>query len=309
MTTTHKKIRLPSPITDTVILNPGAHIFLRPHALQFGMDATRSGIVELPDYLCQPLVHIFHRLRQPMRKDYLLDQLGAIGMDRYSAKVLLNELLTLGVLHSCTQLPHIAVIGRGVATTATIRLLSDLGFPIIRLNAQENTALVLANIDPDTPLVLINELIHMAELANIVGKFTTIIPANIIDGRILIGPTRIHGTGPCPYCLVLRLHDQDPYWHEIMSQKTSHINADPLTHIALASQVCALVANLYLPTPAPGLPTRTIKPHRLIHFGAYGHGSSWRIMSTHPLCVECFNFRQQQTQPQSLIPARRISRP
>ncbi|MFP7366340.1 hypothetical protein SFC07_11315 [Corynebacterium callunae] len=257
-------------------LSDAVQIVVRPDsAIQFGIDATRSGVLEIDPAFIAAITSILLHLREPKPVAGVVDKLSAAGLGTVAALSLVEDLLAFGVVRETATAP-VLLYGHGTLVDATSALLEAAGFnPRTRIN-DENSREFFQR--PASHILVINRLAHTRNLAPLLAECApTYLSAALIDSRGLIGPGRRDGVGPCLLCVDLHRSDIDPHWHALVSQHPNGpTHADPIAEAATAARLAALVsADSWLPGEV-----EEVDPH----LGAYRKSH----LAPHPRCPLCW---------------------
>lgn len=227
--------------TGSVLLDASAQILIRPDsAIQFGVDATRSGVLEVEPQLAAGIVPVLLALRKPTAIGVVVDKLTAAGMREAAATTLLEDLLALGVLREAAA-PQILLLGAGTLVDATAALLEAGGLRPRTPLPRETTVEFLRM--PASQVLVLNRLAHTTTLAPLLARRApTYLSAALLDSRGLIGPGRRAAHGPCLMCVDLHRSDIDPHWHALVTQQPNGpVHPDPVAQAATAARLAALV--------------------------------------------------------------------
>ena len=260
-----------------IMLSPSAQILIRPGpAIQFGVDATRAGILELESpELASRIVPVLLALRAGQGVEGVVDKLTSAGLGRGAATSLLEDLLAYRVLRECAP-GEVLLLGNGTLLDATASLIEALGLvPRIALRG-DNPAQFLTR--PALQVVVLNRLAHTRYLAPLLARrVPTYLMASLIDNRGLIGPGRRRLVGPCLMCVDLHRSDIDPHWHALATQQPNGpTSPDPVTEAATAARVAALVH------------TDDWRAGEVEEIDPYAGTSIKSTLPVHPGCPVCF---------------------
>lgn len=224
-----------------VVLATAAQIIIRPDAaIQFGVDATRAGVLEVEPHLAAGIVPVLLALRRPAAIGLVVDKLTAAGMSATAAGTLLEDLRALGVLREATA-RQVLMFGQGALVDATAALLESAGWtPRTPLRGEKPTDFLKL---PAAGVLVLNRLAHATTLAPLFARRApTYLSAALLDSRGLIGPGRRNGRGPCLMCVDLHRSDIDPHWHALVTQQPNGpTHPDPVALSATAARLAALV--------------------------------------------------------------------
>lgn len=263
-------------LTTHIALANSAQVLIRPDAaIQFGIDATRAGILNIDPELSAQVVPILRKLRTARPIDTVIDDLSGVGLAPTAAWSLLEDLLAFGVVRESPS-AQVLLYGNGSLVDVTSFLLETSGFTprpqIIDESAREFFAL------PSSHTLIINRLAHSQRLAPILKEMVpTYLSATIVDSRGIIGPGCREGIGPCLMCVDLHHCDVDPHWLSLVHQQPNGpLFPDPVTEMATAAR---LVAWVTADTWQPGT-VEEVNPH--------DRTNSVRTLMVHPKCPICW---------------------
>lgn len=260
-----------------VVLSPSVQILIRPGpAIQFGVDATRAGVLEVDSTeLASRIVPVLLGIRGGQGVEVVVDKLIAAGLGPAAATSLLEDLLAFRVLRE-TAPGEVLLFGRGTLLDATATLVESLGLvPRIALRDDRPSVFLTR---PARHVVVLNRLAHTRHLAPLLARrVPTYLTASLIDNRGLIGPGRRGHSGPCLMCVDLHRSDVDPHWHTLVTQQPNGpTNPDAITEAATAARLAAL---LHTDDWQAG-DVEEIDP-----YAGSGHRGQ---VSGHPRCPVCF---------------------
>ncbi|AIT62225.1 hypothetical protein [Corynebacterium doosanense] len=275
-----------TPVDPLIMLNPSAQVLLRgDRAIQFGLDASRAGIVEVPD--APAIARCLAVLEQPTRIDDLLTALAAAGLDDVLARCLVDELLGFGIARPVRRL-EVLVVGRSRLALELTRLLRSLGVAVRIPVGDEGIEEVIPGISPARPVVLVDQFGWTARAAGLVASTgNPVLSVTALDSRGLVGPVRPGGRkagGPCPLCVELHWVRQDgPFI--VVAGEASPLRQDPVAVAATAASAASMVLSLLAARPAAVVDGECllIDPHcpdRAQRFS----------LAAHPGCPACFEL-------------------
>lgn len=277
-------------MTD-LMLAPAAHVFLRGQgAVQFGLDATRAGVLETDR--APALLAALLRARAPLPQPELLGQLQQAGFSPAAAHSLLADLVAYRILVSAPA-GSVILLGRGRLADATAQLMADSGITVRTPLRGESEHAYLSGSAVDAPVLVLDRLAHSRTMAPLLARYAhTWITATIIDGRGVLGPLRIQGQGPCPMCGDLHRAATDSRWYPTVSQLPhGPVRPDPATVATTAARLLTLTQQLlgrYL--HPPGTAVQQLAPGTVIEVDPYGPVPPPRILEPHPGCPVCWYF-------------------
>lgn len=249
-----------------LVLHPAAQILLRGDgAVQFGLDASRAGI--LTTCHARELARVLSRLRRPCPEAAVRTRLRTAGFSTTDIDGVLEELLAYGILRR-HRAHGVVVIGRSPLAAATVRMLRDTGFTVHRCASDADEEAVLTNSADERLLMIIDRpALPPEEALWLVENRERSLPVSLLDGRGFLGPARLRGAGPCPVCVQLHWVGHDDYFHRVTArltdpEQTAALRQDPVAVAATAAAAAALAARLVgmaygpqtvLPAPQAGL--------------------------------------------------------
>jgi len=276
---------------DALRLATGAHVFLRGRdAVQFGLDATRAGIVETTH--APMLVAGLLSARRPRTRSELRTVLHEAGLGREAAASLLDDLEVYRILVPVTEY-QVVLLGRGRLAEATSALLRGSGVTVRQPVKGESEFVYLAEADidrdPPVPVIVADRLAHSKAMAPMLSRFArTWVPGAIVDQRGMVGPVRMDGRGPCPLCADLHRTDVDGFWHRVVTQMPGGPSQpDPVVVAATAARLAAWALALCGAPAPPGRPPVIPAPGQVVTVDPYG-GDESDTWGTHRRCPVCF---------------------
>lgn len=270
-------------------LAAGAHVFLRGHdALQFGLDATRAGIIETAR--APVLMATLLSARRPRPRSELLDGLVTAGLSREAAASLLDDLIAYRILIEQVD-REVILLGRGLLAQHLTELLTAKGITVRSPIRGESEFAYLSATRVGVPVVVVDRLAHSKAMAPMLSRFArTWVSCSVIDHQGVIGPLRIGSQGPCPLCADLHRTDADAFWHRVVTQLPGGpARPDPAVLAATAAQTAVIVAELVGCPPPPGHAPPVLRPGA-VHTVDPWSGVRRETMSVHPRCPVCFTY-------------------
>ena len=273
-------------------LADGAHVYLRGRdAVQFGLDATRAGIVETTH---APLIMAtLLGTRRPRTRGDLLTALCGAGLSREAATSLVDDLLVYRILVP-VEPRSVILLGRGRLATAVSELLRDARLSVRTPIRGESEFAYLAEADGSLPVIVVDRLAHSRAMSPMLTRLArTWIPVSVVDHRGVIGPLRIDAAGPCPLCADLHHTDTDPYWHRVVTQLPGGpVHPAPATVAGTAAHTAAVVgALLGVPAP-PGVTPLQPRPGEVTVTDPWT-GTQRTVLEVHPQCPVCFTYSRK----------------
>ncbi len=270
-------------------LADGAHVYLRGRdALQFGLDATRAGVIETSH---APLIMAtLLGARRARTREELVTGLCAAGLSPAAAASLLNDLLVYRILVPRRE-HSVILLGRGRLAQSLSELLHRSGVDVRTPLRGESEYAYLAAAEVTAPVVVVDRLAHSRSMAPMLTRLArTWVSVSVLDHRGVVGPLRIDDTGPCPLCTDLHRTDRDPYWHRVVTQLPGGpVSPAPATLAMVAAQAATVIASLVdVPSP-PGVTAPAPAPGDLITVDPWA-GVSHEVLGVHPRCPVCFTY-------------------
>ncbi|GAB2499985.1 hypothetical protein CATRI_03125 [Corynebacterium atrinae] len=262
-----------------VRLAPGAHVFLRgQRAVQFGLDATRSGVVELAQ---APLVvSELLKTRKPHTVAQVVHHLSTLGLSLAAARSLVDDLLAFEILVP-VRAESVVLLGRGALAVTTSSLLEESGVRVRTPVRGESELSYLAKTDVSGPVLVVDRLAHARVMAPALARCArTWVSGAIVDKRGVVGPVRVTSRGACPLCVDLHRTDQDEFWHRVVTQLPGGpVAPDPVVVAATAVRLAVVTLDMLRGQAPPPGQTFTIDPYGMDEEAVWG---------THPRCPVCF---------------------
>lgn len=276
------------PADTPLQLSAGTQIVLRDdRTVQFGLDATRAGIIQVPR--AAKVAHALLRLRAPTEHQDAVTALAAAGMHPAQAAILVDDLVAYRVLRPATT-PVVGLIGQSPLAEMTEQILTSAGVRIRRPLRKEVHVDFIRDSRGKYPLVLADQGPRTNRLAKCLAQHpTTWVAGSVVDARGVIGPVQINGQGSCLGCLDLHRVEVDPDWMHVMSQHDNPAGqvAVPTTVAATAAWLAMLAAQLAgLPDP-PGVEAVAPEPGHIIEVDPYRGNRRYRLPQ-HSRCPFCF---------------------
>lgn len=273
-------------------LADGAHVYLRGRdALQFGLDATRAGVIETSH---APLIMAtLLGARRSRTREELVTGLCTAGLSPAAARSLLDDLLAYRILVPRRE-RSVLLLGRGRLAQSLSELLHRSGVDVRTPMRGESEYAYLATTEVASPVVVVDRLAHSRAMAPMLARFArTWVSVSVLDHRGVIGPLRIDDTGPCPLCADLHLTDRDPFWHRVVTQLPGGpVGPVPATLAMVAAQATAVIGSLVdLPAP-PGVAAPDLRPGELLTTDPWA-GVSREVLEVHPRCPVCFAYERK----------------
>lgn len=275
--------------TRPIQLAPGVQVIRRGDtAVQFGLDATRAGVLEVPS--APAVAGALMRLRSPTPLDAARRFLRGAGLREAAARGLLDDLLSYGVLRSATPL-SVILLGRTALARATRTVLTEAGVTVRAPLRGESEPAYLRAAPADVPVLLVDRLPYARSLAPVLAQGTaTWLSGAVIDSRGMVGPLRLTGVGPCPLCVDLHRCEVDRKWASIVTRQTAQPAAPDQAAVAATAAVLATVALKVLGVAdPPGAHRPAPQPGAVTEVDPYGATRRYR-MRPHRRCPVCFTY-------------------
>lgn len=270
-------------------LAAGAHVFLRGRdGLQFGLDATRAGIIETAR--APVLMATLLSARRPRPRAELLDGLLSAGLSQEAAVSLLDDLIAYRILVERVD-REVILLGRGLLAQHLTELLAAKKITVRSPIRGESEFAYLAATPIGVPVVVVDRLAHSKAVAPMLSRFArTWVSCSVIDHQGVIGPLRIDGRGPCPMCADLHRTDADAFWHRVVTQLPGGpARPDPAVLAATAAQAAVILAELVGAPAPPGHASPVLLPGA-VHTVDPWAGAHRETMTVHPRCPVCFTY-------------------
>ncbi|WP_018296167.1 hypothetical protein [Corynebacterium lubricantis] len=244
-----------------LVLASGVNIIVRDAThIQFGLDATRTGVLESP--LAPTLALLLRTLSTPIARPLAVAEFAArTGASNETIESLFDELLSFKVLIAPNS-HTVYLIGSSPLAVEISAQLHDLGFQVRRPARGETDSAFLAQIDPANPVLLVDRLGHSRSLAATLTKLApNSLPVTLFDHRAMVGPARIQGHGPCLLCVQLELTNIDKLWHHVSAQLPGGPErADPTVVAAAAAETVGFVRRMLDEQVPPGIVVKRPRP-------------------------------------------------
>lgn len=262
-----------------VQLAKGSTVFRRgPNLLQFGLDSTRTGIIETS--CVEELVLLIDATRNPTPVNRLHSNIAAL-IGQEAARSLVADLVSYRILIPADA-RHIAMMGSSPLAQQLTSILTECGFEVLTR---------LETADPWAPLVAVDQLAHATAVARMSRlRSGPTIPVTLIDSRVVVGPVRFTSTDPCLACANAHLQDIDVLWRETLAVNSLGTkDPDPVITAAGVAAAAAIIRRVAgLPDP-PGVSARLIAPGEVVVVDPFGpRPVATHELSHHPRCRVCY---------------------
>ena len=273
-------------------LAPGVRVLLRgSNALQFGLDATRSGVIETP--LAGALKPILSALSTPRIREDVVASLSECGMTAGAALSLVDELISYRVL-VVEQTPSLLLFGSGALYDALSTLLRASNVAVrtpLKSEPLRRTLSSAATSVAGCPVAFVDDFSHSLDTARVVrDSGRPVLPVHTVDARVFIGPLCLGRPGPCLQCAHLYLQQRDARWdHLIHELDSSSAVADPATVAAGAAAASAVLRRLSGVPDPPGVSAPPPRRGDLLVADPFGpHALTHSRLTPHPRCRLCY---------------------
>lgn len=272
---------------------PGARVFARGRGvLQFGIDATRSGIVETP--LADALVPALSLLTSPVTLGEVLGALAGADMDPAAARALIDDLAAFRIVVADSS-PRVLLMGRGPLADALSALLRSAHISVRTPLPTEPAARTLHAVDPHMPIVFVDQLHRYRDLAKSARHLSsTMLPVSAVDARVYIGPVGAGRSGPCLYCAHLYHADRDDQWEHVVAphaggQASADPGTDPVVVAAGAAAAATVVRRICGVPDPPGVSAPPPERGMMVVADPFGPTPLARtVLGPHQGCPVCY---------------------
>lgn len=219
-----------------------------PNMLQFGLDATRTGVIETP--VAAELRPLLDGCRTPTRVAKLDEALQA-HIDAEAARSLVADLLSYRILVPADR-PQVAMLGTSAVAKATAGILEDGGVTVRSPLRRESDMAFLAGMHQWVPLAVVDTLSRAQQAAFVVKQRTgPVLPVSAVDARVFVGPLHLGVGDACLNCLHLHLIDRDAGWeHAVATVPGGNLRPDPVV-VAAGATVAATQLRRLAGVPDP----------------------------------------------------------
>lgn len=276
------------------MLARGVNIIVRDdHHIQFGLDATRSGVLHTP--LAHELARALRTLATPLHRSIATEALIAhTGQSKLEVRSLIDELIAFNVLIA-PNAHTVYCVGSSPLAKEIKSLLHAQGFSVRQPAVDESDAAFLSQIDPIHPVVIVDKLAHSRTLGATAARLApNAVPVASFDSRALIGPVRAGGHGPCLLCLQLELSAYDSMWHQVsQALPEGPSRVDPTLAALIAGEVATMIRRMGEEQIPPGITATRPKPGDYVLIDPFVEPArSTGTMPVHSSCPVCLRARQ-----------------
>lgn len=255
--------------------------------MQFGVDPTRSGVVETP--VAQTLSTVLGDAEWPLQIGELRDMLvDSCDVDSTAARSLIDDLCSYRVLIP-DEANVVAVLGTTPLAREIRRLLSASGATVRIPMISEDTTGFLER-QASSPLIVVDRAHEYWTLGQELRRHPSwVLPVLSFDSRVIVGPVGRANHHACPVCALMRLHDRDPLITQVMDDVSGRPRSmDPVVMAAGAAAAVLAVRRLAgIPDP-PGVIAKAPDPGWAAVVDPLGpRPLSPLHVGTHPRCPVC----------------------
>lgn len=267
---------------------PGVSVSQRDHAaVQFGLDATRAGVIETP--CATELTAALRAIDHPITRQQWL---AATGLEPTAARSLFEDLVAYGIVSQATKPASVVILGTGDLAEELARVLGGDDWALRAPIGTESRAQFLRTIARSALVVAVGAVTNAQAAATMLvsAGVKTWLPVTLVDNRGFIGPARLDGVGPCPLCFNLHQSDKDPRWSPVVEQldDAALVGAgDPLVVRATATHTAIMLRKMAGLSRPPGVARWSVLPGEFIDVDLYGR-TQRRVFVEHPRCPVCF---------------------
>lgn len=271
-----------------VTLAHGVHVLVRgDNAVQFGVDPTRSGVIETR--AAKALSKVLSDADWPLGVGELQQQLvSGCGVDSTEARTLIDDLCAYRILISPDPVV-VAVLGTTPLAREIRRLLGGSGVTVrIPLINEDTTAFL--DRQAHSPLVVVDRAHEYWKLGRSLKDHPNwVVPVLSLDSRVIVGPVARNGSGPCPTCALMRLHDRDTHFAQAVEDASKRPRTmDVVVAAAGAASVALVVRRLAGAPDPPGVISSAPEPGWAAVIDPLGPRLITSLdVETHPLCPVC----------------------
>ena len=258
-----------------------------PAMLQFGADATRTGVVETAE--ADRLSSLFDAPFTPRPIRYLIHQLRPIvGGD--AARSLVADLMAYRILVP-TDPATVSLIGATPLADALTNVLGRSGCLLRSTESAEVGPDIFDQLSGTGPLVVVDQP-HLAEA---IARYTRaseapVVPVTTLDSHVVVGPVRLRPSDPCPACLDAYLRERDAGWERVRDNLYAQRCAPSAAVIAAGAAAAAVVVRRLAGVPdPPGVSAPPPASGECVIADPFGpHPTLAVVLERHPDCTVCY---------------------
>lgn len=282
---------------EKLTLARGTHVIVRNrHEVQWGLDATQSGILPVGRALAAHVAAVFLTLRRtPLALPEVVARLEKCGIDAWLARVMIDDLRSYRIIIPVPR-PNrrVLLLGRSMTANVMADILRHAGVLVERTEAGFPDDYMLKTMAKPTtdPVIVVDRAAHFELLAPwLHAKAQTVVPVNLVDSTGVIGPLRLDGEGPCVLCSMLHQVETDPRWvHVVRQTPLGAPTPQPAFAYAVAARAAWWVQTLLDAPFPPGAPIQRLRPGFIETFSPLTGEVSAATMQTHRRCYVCFHL-------------------
>lgn len=258
-----------------------------PAMLQFGADATRTGVVETAR--ADRLSSLFDAPFTPRPIRYLIHQLRPIiGGD--AARSLVADLMAYRILVP-TDPAAVALIGATPLAEELAGVLGRSGCLLRRPETADVGPGFLEQLSAWGPLAVVDQ----PHLAEVVARYTRagatpVVPVTSLDSRVVVGPVRLGPGDPCPACLDAYLRERDAGWERVREGQYAQRSTPNAAVVAAGAAAAAVVVRRLAGAPdPPGVSAPPPTPGGCVIADPFGpQPTQTVVLERHPDCNVCY---------------------
>lgn len=269
-------------------LADGVSVFQRgPTMVQFGLDATRTGVLEVaqPAATAQVLSDAARPIALHALTAALREVLGADASRRIVADLVAYRLLVSAVA------PHVVVLGTSPLAARLAALLHECRMAVHAPRKHQPDADFLAGCDERVPLVVVDQLARAGALARMAKhRPGPVLPVATVDSRVLVGPLRGGLADPCLCCVNLHVAERDASWERgVHAFPHGPATPDPVVIAAGAAAAAVAIRRVAGAPDPPGVSAPRLQPGQLAVVDPFGPQLvTHHTWDPHPRCTVCY---------------------
>lgn len=271
-----------------VTLAQGVSVVQRgPGMLQFGLDATRTGVMETEH--AGEVAAVLERVRSELPV-YHLTHLLRQHVGSLEARSIVSDLVSYRIVVPAFG-PQAVLIGDSPLAAALGDLLRASGMRLITPLEGEPVLSPITEASPWLPLIAVDQFAGAEALARLAKhRAGPVIPVAQLDSRVFIGPLRLQPHDACPACANLHHADRDAGWFDaVEALPTGPASADPVVLAAGAAVAATVVRSLAGVPDPPGVSAQRVAPGQCLTVDPFGpRVVSKAVMRTHSRCPVCY---------------------
>ena len=223
---------------SNVRLAPGVSVFLRAQNLiQFGLDATRTGVIETP--FAKELSLLISATVTPTPLHHLTRAFTAyVGAN--AAESMVADLVSFRILVPADPVPVI-LLGNSPLAKQLSRVLRGCGVEVRSPMRNTTEQRFVGRADTWVPVVAVDKLAEAEAVARMTKqRVGATVPVNLVDSQVFVGPLFDGEGSACLACTARHFSDVDDGW----SIALRHFPAGPHSpdHVVLSAGAAAAAA-------------------------------------------------------------------